>query len=73
MGAGDRELRVLQLAFGILPPVTREVFRLHRVEGLDYAEVAARLGMTALEVERHVAEALYELARRVDRPWWKLW
>lgn len=73
MSGKEREARRLRRAFAKLPPVTREVFRLHRVEGLTYAEIAARLGITAEAVERHVADALYELARRVDLPWWKFW
>jgi len=73
MGAGDREVRVLRRAFDRLPPVTREVFRLHRVEGLCYAEIAVRFGMTVSDVERHVADALYEMTRRAERPWWRFW
>ena len=73
MSREGREARRLPRAFAKLPPVTREVFRLHRVEGLTYAAIAARLGLTAEVVERHVADALYELERRVDRPWWKFW
>ena len=73
MSRGEREARRLRRAFVKLPAVTREVFRLHWIEGLTYAEIAARLGLTAEAVERHVADALYELARRVDRHWWKFW
>lgn len=73
MSGEGREARRLRRAFAKLPTVTREVFRLHRVEGLTFAEIAARLGITAGEVERHVADAIYEIARRVDRPWWKFW
>lgn len=73
MSREGREARRLRRAFAKLPPVTREVFRLHRVEGMAYAEIAGRLGLTAEDVERNVADALYELARRVDRPWWRFW
>ncbi len=68
-----RDARRLRRAFAKLEPRTREVFHLHRVEGLSCREIAARLGITAEAVERHVADALYELATRIDRPWWKFW
>jgi RNA polymerase sigma factor (sigma-70 family) len=73
MSREGRAARRLRRAISELPPVTREVFRLHRIEGLTYAEIAERLGITAEAVEGHVADALYELARRVDRPWWNFW
>lgn len=72
MSAANRKVRRLRRAFARLDPVTREVFRLH-VDGLDYAAIAARLGITAEAVERHIAEALIALAERLDRPWWKRW
>lgn len=73
MSREGREARRLRRAFAKLPPVTREVFRLHRMEGHPFAEIAVRLGMTAEAAERYVADAIYEMARRVDRPWWKFW
>ncbi len=71
--SGGRKLRRWRRAFARLDPVTREVFRLHAEEELAYEAIAARLGLTACEVERHIADAVHELARRVDRPWWQLW
>lgn len=73
MSREGRETRRLRRAFAKLPPMTQEVFRLHRIEGLTYAEIAARLGIAAEVVERHVVDALYEMARRVDRRWLKFW
>jgi RNA polymerase sigma-70 factor (ECF subfamily) len=73
MNREARDARRLRRAFAKPEPQTREAFLLHRVEGLSYREIAARLGITAEAVERHVADALYELARRIDRPWWKFW
>jgi len=73
MSAEEREARRLRRAFAKLDPVTREVFRLHRIEGLGYDTIATRVGIAPAEAERRVADALYELARRMDRPWWKFW
>jgi RNA polymerase sigma-70 factor (ECF subfamily) len=49
-----------------LPPRTREVFLMHRVEELGYKAIAARLGISVRTVEWHVAEAVARLARDLD-------
>jgi RNA polymerase sigma-70 factor (ECF subfamily) len=40
-----------------LSPRTREVFLLHRLEGLKYREIAEQLGITVSAVEKHVSKA----------------
>lgn len=40
---------------------TREVFLMHRIDGLKYREIAARLGITVSAVEKHVAKAVLAL------------
>ncbi|MFT4252348.1 MAG: sigma-70 family RNA polymerase sigma factor [Caulobacter sp.] len=51
--------RLTRLKLGLtrLSPRTREVFLLHRLEGLKYREIAERLGITVSAVEKHVAKA----------------
>lgn len=44
-----------------LPPRTREVFLLHRVEGVGYKDIATRLGISIRTVEWHVGEALLKI------------
>jgi RNA polymerase sigma-70 factor (ECF subfamily) len=76
MGTETDRLRAMRRAFAKLDPLTQQVFLAHRVEGLSYGETAERHGISAEAVERHVADALYELAREVDRaerPWWRFW
>jgi RNA polymerase sigma factor (sigma-70 family) len=51
-----------------LPPRTREVFLMHRVEGLKYREIATRIGVSQSSVEKHVARAGLFLAE-----WTKGW
>jgi len=46
-----------------LPRRTREVFLLHRLEGLAYKDIAAQLGISIRTVEWHVAEAIVRIGR----------
>ena len=41
-----------------LPARTREIFLLHRLEGMKYREIAARYGITQSAVEKHIARAM---------------
>jgi RNA polymerase sigma factor (sigma-70 family) len=41
-----------------LTPRAREVFMMHRVEGLAYTEIAQALGITTSTVEKHMSAAL---------------
>jgi RNA polymerase sigma-70 factor (ECF subfamily) len=49
-----------------LPPRTREVFLLHRVEELGYREIAERLDISVRTVEWHVAQAIYRIGKELD-------
>ena len=49
-----------------LSPRTREIFLMHRVEGLKYREIASELGVTVSAVEKHVAKAALFLAEWVE-------
>lgn len=58
-----RMLAVMRQTFRRMPKLTRNVFELHRHDGLDYPTIAARLGISVAEVERHVSLALQQLWR----------
>lgn len=45
-----------------LSPRTREIFLMHRMEGMKYREIAAELGITVSAVEKHIAKAALFLA-----------
>jgi len=45
-----------------LTPRTREVFLMHRLEGLKYREIATRLGISQSAVEKHIGKAALFLA-----------
>lgn len=54
----DRVLR----AVDDLPPQCKRVFRMHKLDGLSYAEVAAALGISRSAVEKHMFLALRRLS-----------
>ncbi|WP_343517787.1 RNA polymerase sigma factor [Sphingomonas sp.] len=50
-----------------LKPKTREIFLAHRLEGLSYREIAARLGLSIKGVEWHMTKAIDHLDRALRR------
>lgn len=63
----------LQAAFNKLPDELREALYLVRVDGLSYADAAARLGISVSEVECRLASALVRLDRDLERLKWHEW
>lgn len=57
----------IHTALQTLKPRTREIFLLHRSDGLSYAQIAARMGMSVKGVEKQMTKALTHLRRRLDR------
>jgi RNA polymerase sigma-70 factor (ECF subfamily) len=49
-----------------LPPRTREVFVLHRIEEQSYREIAEHLDISVRTVEWHIAEAIVRIGRGLD-------
>lgn len=52
-----QSLRALADEIAALPPKCRDVFCLHRIDGLAHAEIADRLGISTKMVEKHLARA----------------
>jgi RNA polymerase sigma-70 factor (ECF subfamily) len=48
-----------------LPELTRNVFLLHHVKGLTYPQIAKQLDVSTRTVERHIAQALTSLERKL--------
>jgi DNA-directed RNA polymerase specialized sigma24 family protein len=61
------DLRRLARAVHSLPPLHHEVFRLARFENLTTDEIAARLGLSQRQANRHFVAALGMLMRSVER------
>jgi RNA polymerase sigma factor (sigma-70 family) len=60
-------LRRLDAAMMRLRPKTREIFMAHRIDGLTYAEIAARTGLSVKGVEKQMSKALVQLDRMLNR------
>jgi RNA polymerase sigma-70 factor (ECF subfamily) len=55
------ELRRMDAIIAAMPPRPREVFRLSRFEGLSFAEIGRRLGVSRQTVHDHMTRALIVL------------
>lgn len=63
-------LRRMEAAMLKLRPITREIFMAHRLDGLSYAEIADRTGLSVKGVEKHMSKAIAQVTRarrRADR------
>lgn len=58
MIGGRQQLDRVAEAMTRLPPMTREVFHLTRVQGLKYREAARQLGVSESTVQKHLTAAL---------------
>ena len=60
-------LERVEAAVARLRPKTREIFMAHRMDGLTYAEIADRRGITVKGVEKQMGKAIAELDRMLNR------
>ncbi|HEY0630348.1 MAG TPA: RNA polymerase sigma factor [Sphingomicrobium sp.] len=60
-------LRRLEAAMLKLKPRTREIFMSHRIDGLSYAEIAERTGLSVKGVEKQMSKAIAMIDRLLDR------
>jgi len=61
-----QRLRRVQAGLDRLPARTRQVFVMHRVQGMKLREISASLGITQSAVEKHVAKAVLFLTEWMD-------
>lgn len=63
------QMRRVAAALDRLKPETRDIFLMHRFEGLRYDEIAAARGIGLKSVEKHIAKAMVAIRRvRAARP-----
>lgn len=62
---GRESLNYASIALLELPERTRTIFVLRRLEGMRYADVAQRLGISVSAVEKHMARAVAHLTERM--------
>ncbi len=62
MMAADDCLRSMTAALEAVSPRTCEVFFLHRVDGLSYAQIARRMAISVSAIEKHIARAVAALS-----------
>jgi RNA polymerase sigma factor (sigma-70 family) len=62
----DDAMRLYRQALAALPDRTRDVFILHRVDGLGYKAIGAQLELSVPTVQYHVAKALMHLDKAFD-------
>lgn len=60
------ELNRMDRIMNAMPAKPREVFRLARIEGLNYAEIGRRLGLSRQTVHQHMTRALLALQLAVQ-------
>ncbi|HVW68755.1 MAG TPA: sigma-70 family RNA polymerase sigma factor, partial [Steroidobacteraceae bacterium] len=65
--AGDQCLERMRTALDAVSRRTRDVFFMQRLDGLSYAEIARRLGVSVSAGEKQIASALAILAEASDR------
>ena len=58
-------LALYETAMRKLKPKTREIYLLHRLDDLSYAEIAARMGLSVSAIEKHMMDAIGDLDRAV--------
>jgi RNA polymerase sigma-70 factor (ECF subfamily) len=57
---------LLRCTLGKLPLRRRQIFRMHRLEGMKYAEIADRLGISVKTVEAEISKALKSLRKEIE-------
>ena len=63
----EDRLKELENVLTTISPRTREVFYMHRLNGLSYAQIAEHFDVSVSSIEKHIARAVAALARTLKR------
>ena len=66
--AAEQRLRELTRTLDAINPRTRDVFFMHRLEGLSYAQIAAHFDVSVSSIEKHIAKAMSAIGRTLMQP-----
>lgn len=61
-----QRLTSVEAAIAQLPPRCREVFLMHRIDGMSYSEIARHLAISVSAVEKHLARACLLIDAKVN-------
>lgn len=61
-----QRLKRVEAAVAELPVRCREVFLLHRIQGLSYSQIAGRCGISSSAVEKHIARAMLQIDAKLN-------
>jgi len=65
--AGQQCLEKMRITLDAVSRRTRDIFFMHRLDGLSYAQIAQRAGVSISAVEKHIASALVALTDGYDQ------
>ena len=65
-GIDADERRRFKAAFAKLPWIQREIFILHRLHDLSYAEIGCLMGLSERYIERQMAKAIAKLVKQMN-------
>lgn len=59
--------KIVAGAFEQMPPRRKQIFLMHRSEGMKYAEIAVRLGLSVKTVEAEMTKVLQRLRKEIEQ------
>jgi RNA polymerase sigma-70 factor (ECF subfamily) len=66
--AAEDRLKELERTLDAISPRTREVFFMHRLDGLSYAQIADHFDVSVSSIEKHIAKAMSAIGRKLMQP-----
>lgn len=64
----EERLREIEATLNAINPRTRDIFFMHRVDGLSYAQIADHFDISVSAIEKHIAKAMSAVGRNLMRP-----